>query len=358
MHITFGIGLISSLGTTDVDTPVGSIKFHITISVTPFLSCLADMDKMKVHYNNLTDLLIQHCITGEENTYPVIRKYGHPFLLLGGPEENLVHSFEKLNGIIECYLTDTELRRLHRRFGHPSADRLAKILSRSGHDFNRQAIKNLTKFCDSCQKYPKSPRRFKFNLKDDRNFNSCVYIDVLYIDEKQVLQVVDEATCVQAARWLKSMNAQEAWNSLRNCWIDVYLGPPDVIVHDAGTNFTGKEFKQSAIAMSITTKVAPTEAHHSIGLFERYHTPLRRAYEVISKELGGTKTDRTSLLQMAVKAVNDTAGPDDLIPTLLVFGAYPRMTESDPPTPSIFKRAAAIKAAMKEVRKLRAKEKV
>lgn len=28
-------------------------------------------------------------------------------------------------------------------------------------------------------------------------------------------------------------------------------------------------------------------------------------------------------LQMAVKAVNDTAGPDGLVPTLLVFGAYP-----------------------------------
>ncbi|POS82721.1 hypothetical protein EPUL_004120, partial [Erysiphe pulchra] len=318
-HIIFGIGSTSSLGTTDVDTPVGTNTFHITNSVTPFLFYL----------------LTQNSITGEENTNPVIRKYGHPFLLLEGPEESLVHSYEKLNGIIECHLTDTELRQLHRRFGHPSADRLAKILSRSGHDFNRQAIKHLTKFCDSCQKYSKSPGIFKFNLKDDKDFNSCVYIDVLYIDEKSVLQ-----------------------NSLRNCWIDVYLGPPDVIVHDAGTNFTGKEFKKSTIAMSITTKVAPTEAHHSIGLVERYHTPLRRAYEVISKDLGGTKIDRTSLLQMAVKAVNDTAGPDGLVPTLLVFSAYPRMIESDPLTPSIFERAAAIKSAMKEVRKIRAKEQV
>ncbi|POS85440.1 hypothetical protein EPUL_003831 [Erysiphe pulchra] len=293
------------------------------------------MENMKVHYNNLTNLLTQRSITDKENTYPVIRKYGHPFLLLGGPEESLVHSYEKLDGIIE-----------------------SKILSRSSHDFNRQAIKHLTKFCDSCQKYSKSPGRFKFNLKDDKDFNSFVYIDVHYIDEKPVLQVVAEATCFQAAHWLKSMNAQEAWNSLRNCWIDVYLGPPDVVVHDAGTNFTGKEFKQSAIAMSITTKAAPTEAHHSIGLVERYHTPLRRAYEVISKDLGGTKIDRTSLLQMAVKAVNDTAGPDSLVPTLLVFGAYPRMIESDPPTPSIFERAAAIKSAMKEVRKICAKEKV
>jgi hypothetical protein len=37
---------------------------------------------------------------------------------------------------------------------------------------------------------------------------------------------------------------------------------------------------------------------------------------------------------MAVKAINDTADPDGLVPTLLVFGAYPRMTEFDPPTAS------------------------
>ena len=61
---------------------------------------------------------------------------------------------------------------------------------------------------------------------------------------------------------------------------------------------------------------------------------------------------------MAVKAVNDTAGPDGLVPTLLVYGAYPRMTNLDPPTPSIIDRAAAIRKAMSEIAKLRAKQAV
>jgi hypothetical protein len=45
---------------------------------------------------------------------------------------------------------------------------------------------------------------------------------------------------------------------------------------------------------------------------------------------------------MAIKAVNDTAGPNRLIPTLLVYGAYPRMSNLDPPAPSVTHRAAAI----------------
>ena len=38
---------------------------------------------------------------------------------------------------------------------------------------------------------------------------------------------------------------------------------------------------------------------------------------------------------MAIKAVNDTAGPDRLVPTFLVYGAYLRIGKLDPPTPSI-----------------------
>jgi hypothetical protein len=59
---------------------------------------------------------------------------------------------------------------------------------------------------------------------------------------------------------------------------------------------------------------------------------------------------------MAVKAVNDTAGPDGLVPTLLVYGAYPRISNLDPPAPSITERAAAIRKAMAEIVKLRAKQ--
>jgi Reverse transcriptase (RNA-dependent DNA polymerase) len=63
-------------------------------------------------------------------------------------------------------------------------------------------------------------------------------------------------------------------------------------------------------------------------------------------------------LQMAFKAVNDTAGPDGLVPTVLVFGAYPRMTWEDAPSTSIVARATAIKKAMEDVRKCHAARKV
>jgi len=58
---------------------------------------------------------------------------------------------------------------------------------------------------------------------------------------------------------------------------------------------------------------------------------------------------------MAVKAINNTAGPNGLVPTLLVYRAYLRISNIGPPTPSITERAAAIRKAIAKIAKLRAK---
>ena len=59
---------------------------------------------------------------------------------------------------------------------------------------------------------------------------------------------------------------------------------------------------------------------------------------------------------MAVKAINNTTSPDGLVPTLLVYRAYPRISNLGPPTPSIIERAAIIRKAIAKIAKLRAKQ--
>ena len=55
---------------------------------------------------------------------------------------------------------------------------------------------------------------------------------------------------------------------------------------------------------------------------------------------------------MAIKAINNTASPNGLVPTLLVYGAYPRISKLDPPAPSVIERAAIIRKAIAEIVKL------
>jgi hypothetical protein len=61
---------------------------------------------------------------------------------------------------------------------------------------------------------------------------------------------------------------------------------------------------------------------------------------------------------MAVKAVNNTAGPNGLVPTLLVYKAYLWISNLDPPALSVTHWAAAIQKAIAEIVKLRAKQAV
>ena len=58
---------------------------------------------------------------------------------------------------------------------------------------------------------------------------------------------------------------------------------------------------------------------------------------------------------MAIKAVNNTTGPNRLVPTLLVYRAYLRISNLGPPAPSITERAAIIQKAIAKIVKLRAK---
>jgi hypothetical protein len=179
----------------------------------------------------------------------------------------------------------------------------------------------------------------------------------MYLSGKPVLHVIDSATTFNGARFLQSMSAKDTWEAIWLLWIDTYQGPPDIITHDAGTNFASAKFKSEAKIMGITCKQVPVEAHWSMGKVERYHAPLRHAYEIMRAELDSSTSD-AAVLQMAVKAVNDTAGPDGLVPTLLVFGAYPRVSMDSPPSPSTIRRAEAIQKAMKELQRAAAERAV
>ncbi|KAF1970758.1 hypothetical protein BU23DRAFT_581893 [Bimuria novae-zelandiae CBS 107.79] len=219
--IKFGKGsVIASVGTAQVLMEIGKIDFEVLEAPTPFLLCLADMDRLDVYFNNTTDELVQG-----ENRTPVIRKWGHLWFHLNKRERATM------------FLTETELRRLYCWFGHLAVMRLVKLLKNAGYnDFKERTLEEITKFC---------------------------YYYVMYLGNRPVLHVVDASTAFQGARFLSAILAKETWQALRIA-----------------------EFRAEV-----------------------------------------------KIMGMAVKAVNDMAGLDGLVLTLLVFGAYPRMTTELPPSP-------------------------
>jgi hypothetical protein len=87
--------------------------------------------------------------------------------------------------------------------------------------------------------------------------------------------------------------------------------------------------------MSTEVKEVPVKAHNSISKVEKYHVPLRRLYKILRDKLKEENLNKELILQMAVKAINNTARPNGLVPTLLVFSAYLRLSSFNTLTPLI-----------------------
>ena len=106
-----------------------------------------------------------------------------------------------------------------------------------------------------------------------------------------------------------------------------------MITTDASTNFDSNKFAQMAANVGTKVKIVLVEAYNSVGIVERYHSPVRRVYQIITSEVLSINKD--VVLQIAFKAVNDSIGPDGLVPTLLVYKAYPRISKLDSLIPKI-----------------------
>lgn len=228
---------------------------------------------------------------------------------------------------------ESEFRRLHRRFGHPHSTKLYDLLHKTklpdGTTSTLQTLQAIESHCQQCQSFGPSPRRFKFNIRDDIEFNHSIYLYIFYLKSRYeqssipVLHFVDEATRFQAQFRLSDLRAGSIWSSLRGSWIDAYLGPPDVFVHDSGSNGLARFFQADADILSISCKAVSIEAANAMTNVERFHQPVRQAFGIIEAECPSLSFD--DCLQTALKSVNDSVDPEGLVPTLLVFGGYPRL---------------------------------
>lgn len=84
------------------------------------------------------------------------------------------------------------------------------------------------------------------------------------------------------------------------------------MTHDVGTNIDFMEFCTAAKMLGITCHSILVEAHWSISKVDKYHAPIRRAYEIIHEETQST-ISKIVMLQIAFKAVNNITNPDILV---------------------------------------------
>ena len=110
VKVQFSIKTSLSIGFTIIETLISQVQFHIITLITPFLLSLADIDKLRVYFNNFSNVIVT--LKGD---VLVIRRFKHLFLL----QNTLLQSFiAKSFNYNPCFLTNVKLQQLHYRFSH------------------------------------------------------------------------------------------------------------------------------------------------------------------------------------------------------------------------------------------------
>lgn len=259
-----------------------------------------------------------------------------------------------------CYNED-ELKRIHKTFVHPSVAALTSLLKMAStpdhlDDKTRQDLEAIRVSCNTFKQPAENPRRFKPTIGTERFlFNSFVQVYTMFINVRVVVHMIHEAKHFMAAAFLRDQSTSEIWKTMQRLWTHVYLGPGYLTV-DQGSAYVSTEMRETLEAADIVFREEPIENPGSIGTVERYHAPLRAAFEQIKTDLENNVTD-DDCLRSATFAVNSSVGPEDLCPTLLVFGAVPRPAGRSP-SPTQIERGIAIEKAIEVVENVQAKRRI
>lgn len=265
------------------------------------------------------------------------------------------------NWNIGILFTENELRKVHNHFYHPEPERLYSLFKRadpsSASPQLLQDLDNINSVCDTCQREASAPHRFRVSASNaDIVFNRENCLDLMKINGKQILHVVDRDTRFSAASFLHGESTKDVWQCYLEIWANKYIGFPDVISVDQGPQFRSAEWKSLLQLAGISFKPSGVESHNAINVGERYHSFLRKIYHKI--ESSHPSYPPQHILSLAVRAMNDTAGSNGLVPTMLVFGVLPRIPIIPIKLPDQVNRLKLMRDARKEMSQLIAKSKL
>lgn len=292
-------------------------SFHALVSSgdSPLILGLSDHRRLGIVVCALSNTVTFGC----GSILPLQSLRGHLFLRWNPADE-------------ETLYTSSELRRLHRRFGHPSNEKLLQFLERCSEEdldsVTKQNLEEIAASCAQCQRGARAPVRFRVSIPSDTfEFNREVITDLFTINGKTAISFVDRDTRFAACRFMdsnKQVKAKDVWRMLRTAWVFPYSGYPDTLRHDRGIQFTASQLQVTAAEAGISATSVGIESANAMGIGERIHGPIRRIYEKLLEEHSDFD-DPEFLLMAASKAYNDLHGIDGLVPTLLVFGVYPKI---------------------------------
>ena len=112
---------------------------------------------------------------------------------------------------------------------------------------------------------------------------------------------------------------------------------------DRGPQFDSDNWRHLLQSVGIKRHDSGVESHNALGVGEKYHDFLRRIFRKVRSEHPSIPAE--DCLSLAVSAMSNTAGPNGLVPILLVFGVVPQLPFGFSDLPEQRERMKAMKEA-------------
>ena len=212
--------------------------------------------------------------------------------------------------------------KLHRQFGHTSAEKLNKLVRESNiHDSSLEdAVIKVSNECDVCRRYKRPGPKPVVSLPLARRFNEVIAMDLKSWGNKYFLVMVDLYTRYCSAVVISNKNASTIINGVFLNWI-VFFGVPGKILSDNGGEFNNEEMRSLGEAFNIRIMNTAAESPWSNGVCERLNAVLGSMVNKVLADCPGCNLNVA--LAWVVAARNSLSSFSGFSPNQLVFGQNP-----------------------------------
>eukprot|EP00971_Amphidinium_carterae_P030095 591580-Amphidinium_carterae.1 len=221
------------------------------------------------------------------------------------------------------------LRRLHVRWWHCSAERMLGILRTCG--VTESVLAEVRGVCDSCaicRKWHKPNPKPRTTSRLSTAFNETVQLDILYIERKPVVHMIDEATRFSVAAFVPRVEDQSLMQVLGHDWLRMFGAPKTLVSDQEGgimSDWSGVQLGR----WGISRMPLPERSHASV--VERHHAIIRDTFVRVRDQCvsDGVPYTDSLVLDESVFAKNVLTNIGGFSPYQAVFGRTPPLMITD-----------------------------
>ena len=249
-----------------------------------------------------------------------------------------------------------ELKKIHRVFGHPTTEKVAKLLKDAGEDdpVIMKILRRIHDHCADCKKHQKNASKPKVGLPKAREVNETVCLDLKPVstlinkeDRRQIVYMVDSFSNFTAAGISKSKEAEAVAEVVLKKWCLFKGGlgyPSRSFFCDNGTEFRKEFLEEISRKLNVKINLTPSYSPWSNGGCERRHGAIDLTIKKMMDDDCDLKLE--DALDHALWARNLEIGRHGLSPYQVVFGkspVLPGISEGTPMSDSLVTEADAVR---------------